>query len=291
MYAVVGAAGKVGYSTSVKLREAGVPVRAILRDAAKASRLSAIGCEIAIADVQDPAALGRAIAGADAVQIILPPPPQAEDIVGEMCRSIESLAEALEVARLDRVLAISDYGAHIREDMGMPGVFRLFEVRLRRLEVPKIFLRSAEHMEGWGALVPAAAATGVLPSLHHPVEKAFPTVSAPDVGLIAASLLLRPDGEVGEEIIHAEGPRRYSAADVADALSQLLGRTVTAQALPRAQWRESLGRAVSASTVELLVKLYDAHNKGGLIDVEPGGKVRYGATALIDALRRFVPPR
>ncbi|MBB2969555.1 NAD(P)H-binding protein [Mesorhizobium sp. RMAD-H1] len=291
MYAIVGAAGKVGYSTSVKLREAGVPVRAILRDAAKASRLSAIGCEIAIADVQDPAALGRAIAGADAVQIILPPPPQAEDIVGEMRRSIESLAGALEQARPDRVLAISDYGAHIREDIGMPGVFRLFEARLRRLEVPKIFLRSAEHMEGWGALVPVAAATGALPSLHHPVEKAFPTISAPDVGLIAASLLLRPDGEAGDEIIHAEGPRRYSAADVADALSQLLGRTVTAQALPRAQWRESLGRAVSASTVELLVKLYDAHNRGGLIDVEPGGKVRYGATALIDALRRFVPPR
>jgi uncharacterized protein YbjT (DUF2867 family) len=54
MIAIVGAAGKIGYSTSLKLREAGVPVRAILRDAKKATPLSEIGCDIALADLQDP---------------------------------------------------------------------------------------------------------------------------------------------------------------------------------------------------------------------------------------------
>lgn len=290
MFAIVGAAGKIGYATASALIGAGVPVRAILRDESKASLLSAIGCDIALADLQDPVALGRAIANAHAVQVICPPMPQARDAVGDMRRSIESVAAALEQARPDRVLAISDYGAHLGEGVGMPGMFHVFEERLRRLDMPKVFLRSAEHMEGWGLLIPAVTATGILPSLHHPIEKPFPTVSARDVGLIAKDFLLKASAGPDELIVHAEGPRRYSAIDVAAALSQLLGRRVTAQALPRSQWSESLSRAVSASTAQLLVDLYDAHNRG-LIDVQPNrGEVRRGTTELIEALRPFTAP-
>ena len=101
MFAIVGAAGKVGYSTSLALRKAGLPVRAILRDEGKGQLAASatIGCEIALADLRDPAALARSIAGADAVQVILPPPLRAEDAVGEMRQSIEGLAEALGQAR------------------------------------------------------------------------------------------------------------------------------------------------------------------------------------------------
>ncbi len=292
MYAIVGAAGKVGYSTALALREAGVPVRAILRDAAKADRLSAIGCEVAVADLQDPAALGRAMADAHAVQLICPPTPQAPDAVGDMRRSIDSMARALEQARPGLVLAISDYGAHIAEDIGMPSVFHGFEERLRQLDMPKVFLRSAEHMEGWRGLIPVAAASGVLPTFHLQTDKPFPTVSAQDVGRMAADLLLHPGVAAGEQIVHAEGPRRYAAADVAAALGQLLGRTVTAQAIPRALWMEKLGRIVSECTARLLVGIYDAHDRGGLIDVEPGrGDVRHGTTALIEALRPLIAQR
>lgn len=292
MFAILGAAGKVGYSTALALREAGVPVRAILRDPAKADRLRAIGCEVAVADLQDPAALGRAIADAQAVQLICPTTLQALDAVGDMRRSIDSMARALERARPGLVLAISDYGAHVTEDIGMPSVFHGFEQRLRQLPIPKVFLRSAEHMEGWRGLILVAAASGVLPSFHLQTAKPFPTVSAQDVGRMAADLLLHPGVATGEHIVHAEGPRRYAATDVAVALGQLLGRTVSAQAIPRAQWMEKFGRIVSESTARLLVGIYDAHDRGGLIDVEPGqGEVRYGATGLMEALRPLVPQR
>jgi uncharacterized protein YbjT (DUF2867 family) len=284
MYAIVGAAGKVGHSTALALRKAGVPVRAILRDESKAGPLSEIGCDIALADLQDPAALARAVANADAVQVILPP-----DGVEEMRRSIESLAEALEQARPNRVLAISDYGAHVREDIGMPTMFRLFEERLRQLEMPKVFLRSAEHMQGWGPLIPVAVATGIVPSFHDPVDTKFPTISASDLGLIAADLLLHPNAGTDLQVVHAEGSRQYSANDVAMALSELLGRKVTAQAVPRSQWQENFERFLSESAAKLLVDLYDAHNKGGLVDVETNGEVRHGTTSLIDALRPLVP--
>ena len=201
----------------------------------------------------DSAALSVETANADAVQIILPPPPQAEDAVGEMRLIVESLAEALGESRPNRVLAISDYGAHAGEGVGMPFMFHLFENRLRQLKMHKVFLRSAEHMEGWVPFIQVASATDVLPSLHHPVEAESPTVSAPDVGRIAADLLRNVSAGTEEQIVHVEGPRRYSANDVAAALSQLLGRSVRAQALPRAQWQESLEQGLSASAAKLVV--------------------------------------
>jgi NAD(P)H dehydrogenase (quinone) len=288
MFAIVGAAGKVGYATAVALREAGMPVRAILRDAAKAGRLSEIGCETALADLQDSSALAKAIGDADVVQIILPPSPQAEDPAKEMREAIESLATALEEVRPKRVLAVSDYGAHVSHDIGMPTMCRAFEERLSKLSAHKLFLRSAEHMQGWGRTIPVAIASGILPSFHDPVDMLFPTISAPDLGLIAAELLLRPVSEKNLEIVHAEGPRRYSANDVATALSELLGKTIQAETIPRSQWEETFQRVMSASLAELLIKANDAQN-GGLVDVEPNSpNIRYGKTELIDALRALV---
>ena len=121
--------------------------------------------------------------------------------------------------------------------------------------------------------------------MHHPVDKALPSVSAGDVGAIAADLLLRAGEGFDPQVVHAEGPRRYSPRDVATALSELLGRPVAAQALPRSYWPAALSRVVSASTADILVALYEAHGRG-LIDVEPNrGEVRYGTTELLDALR------
>lgn len=291
MFAIVGAAGKVGYATALALREAGMPVRAILRDSAKADRLNEIGCEIALADLQDSRALANALGDADVVQIILPPSPQAEDPARKMRDAIESLATALEEVRPKRVLAISDYGAHVSHDIGMPTMCRAFEERLSQLNAHKLFLRSAEHMQGWGRTIPVALASGVLPSFHDPVDMPFPTISAPDLGLIAADLLLQPVNEKNPEIVHAEGPRRYSANDVAAALGELLGRTIHVEPIPRSQWEETFHRVMSASLAELLIKANDAQNSG-LVDVEPNSPdIRYGTTELIDALRALVPPK
>ena len=288
MFAIVGAAGNVGYPAARAMREAGMPVRAILRDSGQSARLEEIGCEIARADLQDAEALATAIGDADAVQVIVPLRPQAEDPAGDLRRSIESLVGALAMARPERVLAISDYGAHVGHNIGMPGIFRDFEARLRRLAGRKLILRSAEHMHNWARGIPAALASGTLPSFQDPADMVQPTISARDLGLISADLLLRSDFGDGVGIIHAEGPRRYSASDVAAALSQLSGRTVHAEVVPRPDWEQAFAR-VPPSLTDLLIKANDAKNRGGLIDVEPEGEVCYGTTELIDALRPLLP--
>ena len=289
MVAVIGAAGNVGFSTSAALRQAGVPVKAILRDVRKAVRLTELGCEVAVADLQNVGELSQAISNVDAVQVILPLSPQAPDPAADLRHSGESIIKALEQACPRRVLVISDYGAHVSEDIGMPTVFHEFETQFRQLGGDKIILRSAEHMHNWSRSIPPALGSGVMPSFQDPVEMTQPTIAAQDLGRISAELLQRPTMNGALQIVHAEGPSRYSAADVAATLTQLSGRAIRAQAVPRAAWQQVLEQRMPASLVSLLIKANDAKNKGGLVEAEPNvGEVIRGTTELIDALRPFV---
>ncbi|MFS2108626.1 NAD(P)H-binding protein [Sphingomonas sp. Sphisp140] len=289
MFAIIGATGNVGFSTARALRDAGAPVRAILRNAAKGERLTAIGCGLAIADLQDSTTLARAIAGADAVQIIIPLHLETPDPAQDMRNSIASIIVALRQAAPKRVLAISDYGAHVDRDIGMPSIFHSLEAELHALGGDVTILRSAEHMHNAARGIPEALKSGTMLGFQDPVDRAQATIAAEDLGRIAAELLLRTDAPDGVEIVHAEGPRRYSAADVAAALSALSSRTITAVAVPREHWEGAFAK-MPPSLADLLIKASDAKNKGGLVDIEPDvSTVRYGPTELIDALRSLLP--
>lgn len=286
MFVILGAAGKVGRTTARLLREAGAPVRAVVRDPAGAAALADLGCAIAVADLRDATAVARALDGAAAVQVICPVEAKAADPLVAMGRTTDAIAEALEAARVPRVLAISDYGAEQAGGTGVTLAFHALEARLRAIPASTTFLRSAEHMENHARVIGIAARTGVLPSLHQPLDKQFPTVSAFDVGAAAAELLLEssPPG-----IVHIEGPRRYTPTEVAAILSTLLGRPVGAQATPRAEWAAALAAGgVPAGYIPLVTALYDTHNAGRIDAERDAGPVRHGRTSLADALRPLV---
>ncbi|TGT13739.1 NmrA family transcriptional regulator, partial [Mesorhizobium sp. M3A.F.Ca.ET.174.01.1.1] len=86
--------------------------------------------------------------------------------------------------------------------------------------------------------------TGALPSLHHPLDKRFPTVAAQDVGALAAHLLLdaKPP-QHAPRVVSIESEERVSVVDVARTIGELAGRAITAQAVPREQWGAMLERA------------------------------------------------
>ena len=73
MYAITGITGKVGGVLARSLLAEGLPVRAVLRDEAKAAEWRTQGCDIAVAEMDDAASLISAFQGAAGV-FILPPP-------------------------------------------------------------------------------------------------------------------------------------------------------------------------------------------------------------------------
>jgi NAD(P)H dehydrogenase (quinone) len=285
MFAILGASGKVGRVTIAKLRAQGARVRAVVRETSGRADLEALGCEIALADLRDKDAITNAIKGASAVQVICPVIARAKDAGLEMAETIDSITAALMAVHPETVLAISDYGAQVESGIGVTMTFRYMEGRLSALPGDVIFLRSAEHMQNWARVVKPAVETGVLPSFHHPVSKIFPTISAPDLGAIAADILLQKPAGSSNLVVHAEGPRRYSALDVAATLSAISGRQIVAHELPETDWIPTLTRAgISESYAKLVRELFVAHN-AGRVDVEIGGEVRFGTTELHEAFR------
>ncbi|WP_027029507.1 NAD(P)H-binding protein [Mesorhizobium loti] len=291
MFVVLGAAGKIGRATIGALRKRDVPVRAVVRNSSHAEEFRALGCEADVADLRDTPSLTRATKGATAVQVICPTGARADDASAEMEATIRSIVDALDQVRPQSILAISDYGAQLAAGTGITLTFHHLESQLKKIPVALTVLRSAEHMQNWNRLVGRAIDTGVLPSLHHPVSKSFPTVSAGDVGLMAADLLLSGNGDA-LRVIHAEGPTRYSATDVARTLGEIAGREISARELPRQDWVPALVRGgLSRSYADLVVATFDAHN-AGRIDAEQGvGEIRRGKTDLRAALSVLVENR
>ena len=72
MYAITGITGKVGGAVARTLLAAGQPVRAVVRDAARARSWAERGCEVVTADMDDAASLTAAFEGTQGV-FILPP--------------------------------------------------------------------------------------------------------------------------------------------------------------------------------------------------------------------------
>ena len=287
MFVIFGASGKVGRATAIALRNAGRPVRAVVRQTKQGEALARIGCEIVSADLTDPASVASAIKGATAVQILCPVPVGDTDPASTMERMIDVAADALRANLPPAVLALSDYGAELDRGTGLTRLFHLLEERLKPLATHLTLLRSAEHAENWAAMLPVMLATGRLPSLHQPLDRALATVATQDVGALAAELLLalphQAPSAKSPRIVSVEGPRRVSLMDVARAFGAVVGREIVADAVPRNAWTPMLQRAgLSANHVQLITELYDAVN-AGQIDVEKGvSEQRFGNTELSD---------
>jgi uncharacterized protein YbjT (DUF2867 family) len=286
VFVIFGATGHVGHASAAALRRAGHEVRAVVRDATQAEALAAIGCEIALADLNDAKSVARAIEGGQAVQWLCPVPRADDDPAAAMRRVIDAGVAALRTAAPPRLLALSDYGAEHPDGTGITTLFHYLETQLRSVATSLILLRAAEHMHNWARVLPVALDRGVLPSLHDPLDKLFPTVAAEDVGELAAQLLL-DDGpaRATPRVVSIEGKERVSALDVARTLAELAGRPIVARRVPRDEWRAVLGAAgLGERHTQLIVDLYDAHN-AGRIDVEANlSERRFGATTLRQVL-------
>jgi NADH dehydrogenase len=100
---VTGGTGFVGPHVVHELRARDLPVRALVRDPARGSRLVAWGAELAVGDVTDPASLAAACTGVDAVvhlvAIIRGRPEDFERVMAQGTRNVVAAAQAAGVRR------------------------------------------------------------------------------------------------------------------------------------------------------------------------------------------------
>ncbi|PIY20899.1 MAG: NAD-dependent dehydratase, partial [Deltaproteobacteria bacterium CG_4_10_14_3_um_filter_60_8] len=145
-----------------RLLEAGKKVRAVGRTAARLEPLVKLGAEASIADIAQVDAVARALDGATAAYLMLPPNFGAEDFLGYQQSVVESMATAIQRAGVKHAVFLSSVGAHLPDGTGpITGLHRA-EHRLGQIEgLNLLSLRPAYFMESLFMLIPAIKQAGV----------------------------------------------------------------------------------------------------------------------------------
>jgi uncharacterized protein YbjT (DUF2867 family) len=112
-----------------------------------------------------------------------------------------------------------------------------------------------------------AAKAGVVPAFLQPLNHPIPMVATADVGRTAVSLLL--ESWTGQRIVELEGPRRYSANDVAAGFAEAVRLPVRMEAVPRDTW-EALFHSQGMKHPLPRIRMLDGFNEGW-IDFEGNG--------------------
>ncbi|MFK3797004.1 NmrA family NAD(P)-binding protein [Pseudomonas sp. NPDC088444] len=257
MYTIMGVTGQVGSAVAHQLLAAGKPVRAVVRSTEKGQVWAERGCEVAIADVNDVSALTEAFQNSTAMFILLPPNFSPSEGFPETRQVIAHLHEALATAQPGKVVCISTIGAQATQP-NLLNQLQLLENSLSTLALPVTFLRPGWFMENCLWDIEPAVREGVIPSFLQPLDKAVPMIATADVGRVAAELL--QEHWFGKRIVELEG-EHVTPLHIANTFSELLGKPVTTEAVPRETW-QALFTAQGMSNPLPRMQMLDGFNEG-----------------------------
>jgi uncharacterized protein YbjT (DUF2867 family) len=283
MFVIAGASGHTGSVVASTLLAAGRKVRVIVRDEHKGAAWKAKGAEVALAGLDDAAALEKALAGADGVYALVPPAYGADDVLAAQVPISDAWARAIATARPRHVVLLSSIGADLPSGNGPIASLHRTEQQLRATGVKLTCVRAAFFMENWGGMAAPAKSDGVLPSMLT-LGRAASMVATADIGRVAAEALL--EGERAPELIELAGPRDYTPEEVATAFGAALGRSVKALPVPPEAMEPALQQAGFKPKVAALFREMNvALNDGKL---RWTGTPRRGRVAVDDVVRAIV---
>ena len=282
MFVVVGATGNTGSAVAETLLSRKQPVRIVVRSADKGVAWKAKGAEVTVASLDDVSVLTKAFEGATGVYLLVPPNYGASAWLVDQCARMDRVAEAVKKSGIAHVVFLSSIGGHIAEGTGPIRAARYGEHALGEAVKNLTVLRPCYFMENWAPVLGAVKGQGVLPTFIASQAK-IPMISTKDVGRIGAEQLMA--GGKGKQIVELAGPEEYSPDQVAAALSQILGKPVSAQHAPLSAVVPTFTSfGFSAEAARLFEEMYTSFSRGAIGYEHPTSLAR-GTIALTEALR------
>lgn len=283
MFAVAGVSGRTGAATAEALLKQGQKVRVLVRKAEQGEPWLRRHAEVAVTDFTDVDSLTKALTGMTGASLLLPPQPDAPDLLAAQDALIKTLATAVKKSGLKRLAFLSSAGA--QHPAGTGPIVALNRAEKALSHVPSVtFVRAAYFLENWVPLFLPALESGELPFFGH-VHLKFPQVCAHDVGVAAADALVQE--HKGSRFIEVAGKENWSVEDVAEVVGSLLGTKVKAKELPVDAAKPGFVQmGFPEGRAALMAELYQAHARGLLHFAHPHQLTR-GTTSLYDALKPY----
>jgi uncharacterized protein YbjT (DUF2867 family) len=260
MILVTGATGLNGRELVRRLSARGVPVRALVRDVAKAAALAALPhVEIAGGDMARPDTLAGPLRGVDRAMLISSSDPMMLDVQS-------NFIDAARKAGVKHVVKLSG----IIPELDSPFRFaRMHGEAERRLEASGLaftHLRAGEFMPSYFRQVPSIVAKG---AMFLPMEDA--RIASIDVGDIAEVAAIALTGSSHEgKIYPLTGPEALTMAEVAARLSVVTGKAIRyVNVAPEDARKAQLAAGMPPYLVDALAELFAERRKGKEAQVSP----------------------
>lgn len=284
MHVVFGANGRAGGETARALIQQGEAVRVVLRTPEQAAPWEHVGAQVAIASIDDADAVALALEGASTAFLLNPPPVSGNPFTTTNEIGF-ALAKGAQRAGLSKAVVLSAIGAQHQSGNGVIATLHRFEALLDGAAPSITFLRPGYFVETWSEVADVATKDGILPTFLEPSLK-IPMVSTMDVGRTAAQLLC--ETWTGRKIVELTGPEDWSAADVAKAFSEVLGRPVLPAYVPPEGRAAVLADAgVPHEVAEALLGMYEGLANGRVAH-EHGHALKRGTVELSVAIARLL---
>jgi len=291
MYVVLGATGNTGSVAAKKLLQRGEKVRAVGRDAGKLTELAGLGAEAVTADANDVAALTKALEGATAAYVLLPPRAKDPELLASGDKMSTAITEAIRASGISHVVLLSSIGAQHANKTGPIQALHTFEEKLKQVpNLNALFLRPGPFMENFLLLMPLVHSMGFLAGgIDHDVK--MPMIATRDIGVVAAEALQRRDFS-GMTTRELHGPRDISHDEVAAAIGAAIGKPKLSYkhfpAFLIEQGMKQMG--IPGKTASLMSEMNAAANDGRLKPLEPRSDKNTTPTAIEDWAREVFLP-
>jgi uncharacterized protein YbjT (DUF2867 family) len=222
MLTIMGASGNIGGRLSSLLLARGQKIRVVARSAQKVENLTARGADARLGDASDQGFLSDAFRGSKAVFSMLPPSYRAEDYRAFANRIGESIAVAIQNARVKYIVNLSSHGANLPAGTGPVKALYDQEQRLNGLEgIHLLHLRPTYFMENLLMDIPMIKNLGMMGGAIRE-DVPMPMIATEDIAEVAAARLTALDF-TGISVRELYGQRDLTMKEAAAVLGKEIG--------------------------------------------------------------------
>jgi uncharacterized protein YbjT (DUF2867 family) len=229
--------GLIGHQVLEHLLHSGEALRVIVRDPSRLAPEVRERAEMVAGSHADPDVADEAFAGADAVFWLAPPNPRAESVEAAFVEFTRPAAEAFKRQQVKRVVGVSALGrgtpwaahaGYVSGSLAMDDLIGSTGVGYRALTNPSFMdniLRQADAIKNQGMFFSPISG-----------DRHLPAVATRDTAVVATRLLL-DESWSGVEEVPVLGPEDLSFNDMAEIMSEVLGKEVRFQRIPFQAYR------------------------------------------------------
>jgi uncharacterized protein YbjT (DUF2867 family) len=256
MFAILGATGKTGGCTADALLRQGRQVRVVVRNPEKGEPWKARGADVAVADVDDVAALARTLREMEGAYVIVPRNFGVDDVLDSRKRCIDSLARAVIDSGIEHVVFMSSVGAHRPSGTGLIASLYYAEQRFAEIKADVTFVRGSYFLENWEPEL-WALRTGNAFNTFLRADHEIPQVAVRDLGNMVADFLVHRYH--GHRVIECTGPADWSPAQIAQVMGEVTGKSIEIKQWPASVAAQALVQfGVPPPVAVLIQEMYEA---------------------------------